>query len=986
MTHKHTRLNGPLQAIVVGAMLTMTLSYGHVFAADPTLGPSELEMDQFTASYELNDGGLDPENKDQPGWPNDHDGRWSWMPWGKWAGIRSKAIMVWRGERAEPPLELTYPLPDGRYDVYLGVNHHTLMAAVEVRLGTAEAAGDFRWIRTPRAGSGTISNVKAGTATVTDGMLHLWLRNGRGYWVAIDYVRIGPVGFNPDRIGIADPSLLEPVFSPEVQRLRDHLAQAEDVSRVVMTGDDRDVVLCLDIAGLRTRPYVGQATAYLGGLDAGLDGDDRFVKLASHVYQNCNGRRHLLMGVERSSGSGPLLVECGYLRDHDGSSNVQVLWDGALLGTIDGSHEIRYLTEAAFVVPAAQAQHGRHVLEVREWDLTVAKQDFAWLDAVAVSGRGHLALCPPRSAPGPQRQSKLRLYDARYRPDRDPARRLGTAAADAGPGQREIAATGSFHFYIANDGPAPAENFRCYLDGRDIEALRHAFGTPYPAEPRLIWWRVRPRRIEPGGLAEVTIRFTRPPAMPASFTLEADNGSPLPLTVDAPQAPVRVEYVAFTPGIDRMVVYLESDVPAEDWDVGTIELDGVDVTARGKVHAAGRHHRMVMLDLARPLSDASHHALRVTDGQGRGQTVQVMAWSSIFQVGAFGVGGYVLTDQPGGNVNSIHSVVGAHGDGVSALRQFALRGVRQSIIALGEMSDDAKRCSSAILAYFLTDEPDAHDDPLAEGKLPWLGWGLQHYIDYGGVLQDLWPLPTTLVIDMTTRPDNLFVYGQSVDIVQHDPYFPPHVVRPQIRGAARAAAPHPAVAVLWAFSEWRDFPRPSPAVVRMNAYSALGAGAKGISHFACVFKNQGYGQVPELQQAVHALNAELLSAAALLNLSHPIVTDITVPEHVWARLLLCGERGAALVMVNDRVVRQAEAEILDVPGGGKTQIRKGDIIGFQDLGTFEASLELPPWLLARSVALATPEGRRPLPFEQDSTRLTCRDVTIGAGAMVLIER
>ena len=963
-------------------------------------------MDRFTSSYDLNDGGLDPENKDQEGFPNDHDGRWSWMPWGKWAGLKTKAIMVWRGEMVTTPLELTLAVPNGRYDVYLGLHHHTLMAAVEVRMGPASETDDFRWVRTPRADQGSISNVRAGTVEVRGGRLHLWLRNGRGYWAAIDYVRIGPVGFNPDRLGVRDPSLLEPRFSLEVQDLRRALGEGGEVSTVVMDGSESDAVTAIDVANVRTRPYVESTLSVLGGLDTGFPGDDRCVELASHVYQNCAGRQILLVGVERREGAGPLLLECGHLRDGDGSPLTQVRWDGKLIGTFDSRHDVRHATISAFVIPPEQAGIGRHELELREAELTEGAQNFAWIDAISVTGQGKLSLCPVRPATRPAQRAKLRLVDARYRPDRDPAVPLGQTRR-TGPGYselndrklgrhdvrtrgtRDFTATGSIHFYLANDGPAPAEDVRCRLDGTDIETLRHEFGSAYPREPRLLWWRVRPRRIDPGGLAEVTIRFTRPPTMPARFSVKAGNSDPLPLTVDADQPPFRIEYVAFPVTIDRMLIYLESDAPADglgNWEPGRILLNGVDVTRHGKVYAAGRHHRLIVVSLDRHrLSEASHHLLHVSDKQGRGQTVQVMAWRSIFQVGAFSVTGHVVNKLPGGNVNSVHSVVGAHGDGVDAVRQFAHLGVRLTVVALGEVSDEIKRNGTGMLAYFMTDEPDAHDDPLAEGKLPWLGWGVQHYVNYGGVLKDLWPLPTTLVVNMTTRPDNLFVYGQSVDILQHDPYFPPDVVRPQIRSAAQSAAPNPAVAVLWAFSEGMDWGRPSPAVVRMNAYSALGSGAKGITHFACIFKNQGFGQVPELQEAVHAINAELLAAAPLLNLSHPIVTEIDSPDDVWARLLLCGDRGAALVMVNDKVTRQERQRVIDFPGG-RTLMRKGAIIGYEELGPFEPSVVLPPWLKAKTVSLITPEGRRPVPFEQVGTRLTCRGVTVGAGAMVLIER
>ena len=96
--------------------------------------------------------------------------------------------------------------------------------------------------------------------------------------------------------------------------------------------------------------------------------------------------------------------------------------------------------------------------------------------------------------------------------------------------------------------------------------------------------------------------------------------------------------------------------------------------------------------------------------------------------------------------------------------------------------------------------------------------------------------------------------------------------------------------------------------------------------------------------------------------------------------------GIYYIPVAVHVVRQTKTRQIDVPGNLKTQIRKGDIIGYDDLGPFDVAVELPAWLKARTVGLITPDGPKPIQFEQNQTRLTCKAVTIGAGAMVLIKR
>jgi len=937
--------------------------------------PVELEVTELTPSYSL---------EFVPGFEGGEeaavDGKWSYGPEG-WAHTQGPYIWLCNSEKVSKPLELTYPVPNGEYDVWLGINLHTPAHRLEVQLGAKPSDEGWRWIQTPVPAETGVPDVFAGTQTVTDGKIHLWLRNtsgGGGYWTAIDNVKIGPPGFNPTLIGVDVESLVEP-STAEVVALREKLARSPQISQVVLDAGSDEAVLCIDITDHRTRPEYRHAADYLGGLDAGLPGDEACIILASHVYQNCAGRRKLRVGVERLAGSGPLLLEMGYFRFPSGSPRVHVVWDGRYLDTIDCHSEYRFLTEKAFVVPAEQAGKGRHLLEIRESNMMPRKQDFVRLDAVRISGEGELTLCYPRPVPPPERRARLRVYDARYRPDRDPGPDQLTLATDSKTSAegRDFSATGSTHIYLLNDGPVPAENFRCYFQGQDLETLRHKFGEPIPDEPRVIWWRVQPRRILPGGHAEVTIRWTKAPKLPAKFTLRADDSSEVMATVPAQQPPFHIEYAAFSEAMDRLYIYLESDQMREDWDLGSIELDQAEVLPRCEVLEAGRYHRLAILDLEKPMEEGSFHLLSAADAQGGRHTVQVRAWRCFYPVGAFGALGGILNGQEGANVNSLMCLGPLH---KPTLDKLAAQGARAVVHPLGPLAPRFRQ-HPGILGYFIVDEPDAHDDPFAAGQRQWLGRETQQFANYVSVLHDLGPAPTTLVVDMTTRPDNCFVYGQLVDMPQHDPYFPPDVVRLQIRNMLQAAAPKPVIAVLWAFSEGGGTARPSPAVIRMNVYSALGAGAKGISYFSYWFKNQGYGQVPELRTAVHRLNAELLQVAPYLAVSHPIATDIQVPEGVWARAVLCGDQALVLSLVNDKVVRLQEYEELD-HGAHRSP---GDIIGFKQLGSFDMQVTVPQWFQANSVALITSEGPQPLEFSQQAGTLTCHGVNIGAGAMVLIQ-
>ena len=133
---------------------------------------------------------------------------------------------------------------------------------------------------------------------------------------------------------------------------------------------------------------------------------------------------------------------------------------------------------------------------------------------------------------------------------------------------------------------------------------------------------------------------------------------------------------------------------------------------------------------------------------------------------------------------------------------------------------------------------------------------------------------------------------------------------------------------------------------------------------------------------MHEINAELLQVDQLLTVSHPIVTQIGAPRDVWARALLCGDRALILALVNDRVIRSKER--LELDGGG--HIGKGDIVDYERIGKADVTVNVPAWFAAKSATRIGPDGPEPVKMTQVGNRITCHDVHIGAGGMVLIER
>jgi len=274
--------------IMVSACIWVSIGHSAADAQTAPVFPVKLEVTELTPSYSL---------EFVPGFEGGEeaavDNKWSYGAEEGWAHTQGPYIWLCNSEKVSEPLELTYPVPDGEYDVWLGINRQTPAHRLEVQLGAKPSDEVWRWIQTPLSAETGLPDVLAGTQTVTDGKIHLWLRNsgyGDGYWTAIDNIKLGPPGFNPTLIGVDVESLVEPP-TPEVVTLREKLARSPQISQVVLDAGSDEAVLCIDITDHHTRPEYRHAADYLGGLDAGLPGDEACIILASHVYQNCAARR-----------------------------------------------------------------------------------------------------------------------------------------------------------------------------------------------------------------------------------------------------------------------------------------------------------------------------------------------------------------------------------------------------------------------------------------------------------------------------------------------------------------------------------------------------------------------------------------------------------------------------------------------------------------------------------------------------------------------
>ena len=295
--------------------------------------------------------------------------------------------------------------------------------------------------------------------------------------------------------------------------------------------------------------------------------------------------------------------------------------------------------------------------------------------------------------------------------------------------------------------------------------------------------------------------------------------------------------------------------------------------------------------------------------------------------------------------------------------------------------------------YFLLDEPDAQDfgvdaigDPLK--RLGALGQGL---ISKRRELRSKdHATPQMLNVNSTYSPENWYMYSQLADVYCSDPYYTgvlysifkvapsklrnhtkPTFVRAVTEICHGSCAPKPLHIILQAVrhnDEECPMRYPTPEEKRIEAYYAIGEGAKGLSYWwytplADLCDGCGDPEDPEavaLYREIAVLGAELRTAGSLIVNSCPVDLQVTPPDMLSCRCLLVGLDTVIFIFTNEQIVCD----------------RQGTVSIMTD-GT-EASAILPEDLIVKDLFVVNRYGAHPLLWDQNESLLR-----IGVGRVQL---
>ena len=551
-------------------------------------------------------------------------------------------------------------------------------------------------------------------------------------------------------------------------------------------------------------------------------------------------------------------------------------------------------------------------------------------------------------------------YEALWRKSPPPVTNASPKAASTG---------GCIHVFLCNPNPRAVVVEDVLVEGisltqaiaesqerkfkKHLRASSLYFSRLPPAEKQRlialgepIWWRVAPKTVAPGAVAEVLIRLRKdPPALKLNCRLKLADDITQEIVVPTANVADRCADVCFSPGLDTAWLFLASGQRGRA--PSRILLDGRDVTAGCKI-GTDAHLSLVPVVLKPPqaLALASLHCFQAVYADGSSAIATSRAFPADFVYGLWGakrgqsndpaVGRAFVPELAAHNIN-----LQMPGIGSPAVADFYKsdegRALLQAVGVRRVVASEGKGGATRPYAYYLADEPDA-----ADSRVPGVPSGRQ----VGCLAQGLagWSeelrrhdpvTPHMLNVDYTFPPFNWRIYGQLPDIFAADPYYQPRLREAFAKSPARAelfakatyvfaeaaicksaCEPRPLHIMLYGnrYEKGDDsFRGPTPPEKRIEAFYAIGAGAKGLSYWwyspgkPAVGLGAAEPGARALWREVGLIGAELRTAGPLIARSSPFALLMTYASpKLWVKTLAVGLDTLLLVVVNDDYTNDRE--------------------------------------------------------------------------------
>ncbi len=442
-----------------------------------------------------------------------------------------------------------------------------------------------------------------------------------------------------------------------------------------------------------------------------------------------------------------------------------------------------------------------------------------------------------------------------------------------------------------------------------------------------VWYRFDPRKLGPGECGELTIRLrSKPTGESIGLSMDFGQAGKSEVSVKPAAAAPRFEAITFSFGRDKAYLYVAKSSTGKA--PTKVLMDGVDVTSDATIAGPAGSIYAIIVKMKSPLVRASWHCFHVTYADGEKATGAVRVFEDEFAYGMWGaapgksedtsLAEAYLRDLADHSINTVMEQIGS-----AAVRDYMFSepglNLMESLGIRRMISEIGKGAAKNPWSYFLMDEPDAGDSKVegvpGDKRVGSLGQGL---VDRSFEMREKDPVtPHLLNIDMTYKPQNWYTYAQLPDILTADPYYQVRLAEtywksPQKRDIYKKAewvaavadvcrsaqAPRKLDLVIFTGhldrKEDKEFRFATPQEKRLEAYYAIGAGAKGISYWW--FHSLAQGLPPRKAdplavaqwREIGILGAELGTLGPLIMTSCPVDVPVKTSGKLWTRILMRG--------------------------------------------------------------------------------------------------
>jgi len=616
--------------------------------------------------------------------------------------------------------------------------------------------------------------------------------------------------------------------------------------------------------------------------------------------------------VRTETSSNHLVARITVRATKDSTRQFSVTWDGKEIGQFDAAEFFDQDKSFYVAIP------GPHPAGIHELKMFGADKQVVHLRRITIAGDGQPTWTTrPALATG----GSLKLISAYYMPDPSPP--IDSQAVEGRHKTQEVGLNlrylqkmysehkdfGAVRVVLHNDSPVPVRiGDSIQLNGVPVEDHYVDFRTSEWDARGVVWYRVRPRLVQPGRCAQVYIRFRRRPAgNAATLHIPVANSQDIETEIPYDEPAAVVDYVTTDASMQKLYVYVRR---VNDLPLGRVTGLSIDGTSWKNTAVYGADFpgnvSLLVAKLDKPAERGAYHVVSVHTDDDQTVAAQFRVMNFFYPRSSIHVPSELCAEM---NMN-----LGMwHIRGLEECEKYDILTTAHGPFQVHER-----------LAFVLgPDEPDAHDNRgggHAKGlgsiarKLSRTGW--QTAIERFAPDAASW-----IIMNGTTRPLNWGVYGQVADVSSFDPYPVTYYgvdhayVRESLNVARQCGAPNRMYGCMEAFG-WKQGPGvpasatrgPTPAEYRQNIVQALGTGMKGLTSWVYVANAGGWQadepcrrEIANMNRLIEHVEDELLLATPVdlastdagQVLSGVARSDGTVEEswpkeRVWASALLAG--------------------------------------------------------------------------------------------------